>query len=276
MTASPSKITIFDTTLRDGERMPGVRMTLYQKVQIAELLEKMQIDVIEAGYPGAFRKDFDELLMVSKRIKQTAICGLAGSKPDEVIDVALALRSAARGRIHVYTPVQQKAIFNRSALLELIRQTLVLARNYSFDIEWSAFNALKSEPEFLCCAVETAIEGGATTINIPDTAGVAEPESFAGLIALLKRQVPNIDQVTLSVHCRDDRGLAVENSLAAIQAGARQVGCSIKGLGVRKGNADLGGILDAIAKHPDYYTNVKTDLLEQAAEQVTNIMSGRI
>ena len=191
----------------------------------------MQMDVIEVGYPGMFHKDFDELLMVSKRVKQTVICGLAGSKADEIVDVALALRSATQGRIHVYTPVQQKTNFNRAGILNLIRSNLALARHYSPDVEWSAFNALSSEPEFLCHAVETAVDSGATTVNIPDTLGTAEPESFAKLITLLMEQVPNINQATLSVHCHDDRGLAVENSLAAIEAGARQVECAINGLG---------------------------------------------
>lgn len=272
---TPAKIAIFDTTLRDGELMPGVKMTIYQKVQIAQLLEQMQVDVIEAGYPGVFRKDFDELLMVSKRVKQTAICGLAGSKADEIVDVALALRSATQGRIHVYTPVQQKSNFNTESILRLIHSNVTLARHYSSDIEWSACNALSSEPEFLCRAVETAIESGASTINIPDTAGTAEPASFMNLIIMLMEEVPNINRATLSVHCHDDRGLAVENSLAAVQAGARQVECSINGLGARKGNADLVKVVDAISKHPNYCTDIDSDLLKSAAELVMAIVSNQ-
>jgi 2-isopropylmalate synthase len=267
------KITILDTTMRDGELTPGVKLDIQQKIELAQLLEEMQVDVIEVGYPGAFRKDFDELFMISKRIKRGIICGLASSKLDEVIDVALAIKPAVRGRIHIYTPVNLKRQPGLSVdeSLNLICSSVKLARNYRSDVEWSAFDALNSEPDFLCRAIEMAIDSGATTINIPDTLGEALPDVFAELIEMVMNRVTNIDQATISVHCHDDRGLALDNSLAALDVGVRQIECAINGLGARKGNADLARVVKAIVNHSQYDTKVNPALLEQASELVTHI-----
>ncbi|MBW4520596.1 MAG: 2-isopropylmalate synthase [Scytolyngbya sp. HA4215-MV1] len=265
------KIIIFDTTLRDGELTPGVAFTLEQKIQLAELLDDMGVDIIEVGYPGAFRKDFDALLAVSKQVKQATICGLAGSKPDEVMDVALAIKPAIHGRIHVYTPVDvpRQARSTLDETLDLIRSTIQLARNYRDDVEWSAFNALKSDPDFLCRSFETAIQSGATTINLPDTLGNSAPEDFAALVQSVIQRVANIDQATIAVHCHDDRGLAVANSISALNAGARQIECAINGLGARKGNANLATVVTAIAQHPNYCTHVNLAFLDQASKLVS-------
>jgi 2-isopropylmalate synthase len=260
-----SKITIFDTTLRDGELTPGVEFTIAQKLQLSELLDDMRVDVIEVGYPGAYHKDSDALFMVSKRVQHAIVCGLANSISEEIIDVALAIKPAKRGRIHIYTPVHQ----SENETLTRIAESIQLARHYGDDIEWSAFNALNSDPDFLCRSIETAIYHGATTINIPDTQGTATPEQFLDLIRSVRHRVPNIEQATISVHCHDDRGLAVENSIAALDVGVRQIECAINGLGARKGNADLAAVVNAISNHAYYCTNL--NLQSQASELVTQI-----
>lgn len=246
-----SKVIIFDTTMRDGELAPGVTLNIHQKLNLAKVLEEMRVDVIEVGYPGAFRKDFDELFMISKQIKHSTICGLAGSQPDEIASVALAIKPAVQGRIHIFTPVN---LTNRSPLhqaqtLETIQDSITLARDYCADVEWSAFDATRSEPDFLCQAIETAIKSGATTISIPDSSGMTEPNEFSELLATIMNRVPNIERVTIAVHCHDDLGFAVENSLAALNQGARQIECSINGIGARRGNANLEDIVMALLAH---------------------------
>ncbi len=268
-----SKVIIFDTTMRDGELMPGVKMNADQKMSIAELLNQMRVDVIEVGYPGAFKKDFDEISIISKNVKEATICGLSSSKQEEIVSVALALKPAAKGRINVFTPINLK---NQSELseketLEIIKDSVSLARNYCADVEWSAFDAFRSEPDFLCKVVEAAIKHGATTVAIPDSFGTSSPEEFSALIAMIMNRVPNIDQVAIAVHCHDDLGLAVENSLAALASGVKQIECSINGLGARKGNADLEKVVSAIAQCPNYKVDIDTSLLSTASELVTQI-----
>ncbi|XHX81206.1 MAG: hypothetical protein RBJ76_03870 [Stenomitos frigidus ULC029] len=246
-----------------------------QKMQLAKLLDEMGIDVIEAGYPSAFRKDFDALFMISKRIKAATLCGLANSTPDEVINVSLAMKPSVKARIHIYTPVIAAKLSSLKAdeSLNLIRESIKLARDYRNAIEWSAFNALHSDRDFLCRAIETAIRSGATTVNIPDTLGDATPETFCALIQTVMNRVPNIDQATVVVHCHNDRNLALTNSIATLDIGVRQIECAINGLGARKGNADLAHVVAAIAHHADYDTNVNLELLSQASALVTQ-MSG--
>jgi 2-isopropylmalate synthase len=269
--ASKEKIIIFDTTMRDGEMMPGVTMNVDQKVYLAKLLEEMQVDVIEVGYPGAFEKDFDEIFSVSKQVKNAVICGLSSSQPDEITRVALALKPAIAGRINLYTSVHLKDgdQVSTQQTLELISNSITLARNYTEDIQWTAFDATRSHPDFLCQAVETAIRSGATTISIPDSLGIASPENFTGLIKNLVDRVPNLDQATIAVHCHNDLGKAVENSIAAIAVGARQIECSINGLGARRGNADLAAVVTAIAQQSEYSIEIEPVLLASASEWVT-------
>lgn len=271
--SSLAKILILDTTMRDGELTPGVNMTLEAKLKLAKLLEAMQIDVIEVGYPGAFPKDFDEIIAISEVVQESIICGLAGSKPEEISYLAQALKPADRARIHLYTPVniQHHSDVNQQQLLEVIRDSVSLARNHSADVEWSAFGAPRSEPDFLCKAIEVAIKSGAATISIPDTFGSLVPQQFSGLIEMVSNRVPNIEKATISVHCHNDLGFAVDNSLAALTCGARQIECSINGLGARKGNADLAEVVTAIANHQDYQVDVELSSLPQASELVAEI-----
>ncbi len=267
------KIIILDTTMRDGELTPGVKMTLQDKLKLAKHLEAIKVDVIEVGYPGMFPKDFDEIIAISGIVRESIICGLAGSKTDEISCLAQALKPAARSRIHLYTPVnyQHQSEMDEQELLEVIGDSVSLARNYCADIEWSAFDAPRSKPDFLCKAVEVAIKSGVTTISIPDTFGSLVPQQFSELIEMVSNRVPNIEQATISVHCHNDLGLAVDNSLAALAYGARQIECSINGLGARKGNADLAEVVTAIANHQDYRVDVEPTLLPQASELVAEI-----
>jgi 2-isopropylmalate synthase len=270
---SHKKVIIFDTTMRDGELSPGVKMSDRDKIQIAQLLDEMGVDIIEVGYPGNFAKDFDEIVSVSEVVKKATICGLAGSNSDEIIRVAEALRSAKRSRIHIYTPVniKDRSPLNKEKTWESIRQSISLAREYCDDVEWTPFDAPRSEPDFLCKSIEVAIASGATTINIPDTIGMESPESFSRLLQAIVNRVPNIDRAIISAHCHDDLGMAVHNSIAALGCGARQIECSINGLGARKGNADLAKVVAAIRDRSDYQVAIDPALLDVASELVTII-----
>ncbi|NET04541.1 MAG: 2-isopropylmalate synthase [Symploca sp. SIO2B6] len=267
------KVTIFDTTMRDGELTPSVKMNINQKVSIAKLLEEMHVDVIEVGYPGVFKKDFDEIFTISKLIKESVICGLTNSTPEEITSLALALKPAVRGRINIYTPVnlKQQSELTAKQTLEVIKNSITLARNYCTDIEWSAFDAPRSDHDFLCGAIEIAIKSGATTINIPDSFGSLSPEKFSELITMIVNRVPNIEKATISVHCHDDLGLAVDNSIAALSCGATQIEVSINGLGARKGNADLAQVVMAIDNSQNYRVDINNSLLAKASQLVSQI-----
>lgn len=273
------KVIVFDTTMRDGELMPGVKMNLQQKITISQLLEAMGVDIIEVAYPGNCQKDFDEVFNISKIIKNATICGLASSQKNEIISVAEAIKPAARGRIHTYTPVNIK---NQSRLgevqvLSTIKDSVSLARNYCDDVEWSAFDAPRSEPYFLCKAIETAIKSGANTISIPDSLGLSSPAEFSQLLQMIFNRVPNIDQAIVSVHCHDDLGMAVDNSLIALNCGVRQIECAINGLGARKGNADLAKVVIGVLNQGNYQIDIDTELINQASElvaQITGIEKG--
>jgi 2-isopropylmalate synthase len=270
---SDSKVIILDTTMRDGELMPGVKMNGREKIQIAQLLDEMGVDIIEVGYPGNFAKDFDEIVEVSKVVEKAAICGLAGSNPDEVISVAEALKSAKQARIHTYTPVniKDRSLPGKEKIWESIRQSVSLAREYCDDVEWTPFDAPRSEPDFLGKAIEIAIASGANTINIPDTMGMESPESFSSLLEMICNRVPNIDSAMISVHCHDDLGMAVDNSIAALGCGARQIECSINGLGARKGNADLAKVVAAIRDRSEYQVAIDLAAIDEVSELVTKI-----
>ena len=262
-----NNIRIFDTTMRDGELTPGVKMSMVEKISIAKLLEEMGVDVIEVGYPGKIEKDFDQVWNISKIIKNSIICGLASSNEDEIISVAQAIEPAQKGRINIYTNVNIKDA-KKEQVLETIQNSVSLAKHYCEDVQWSAFDATRSKPEFLCQAVEVAINSGATTISIPDSLGTATPEEFSQLIQSVIN-LSNID-IVVSVHCHDDLGLAVDNSIAALDCGVRQIECAINGLGARKGNADLE-IVAQVLKEKNYKTQINTSLINQASELVTKI-----
>ncbi len=245
--------------MRDGELAPGMTMNLSQKKAITEVLDAARVDVIEVGYPGVNEKDFDEIVAVSSIVKQAIICGLAGSNAREIEILGQALKNTSRSRINIYTNVnhQYRAKFKQQKLLDLIDRTITLARNYTDDVQWSAFDAVRSNHNFLYQAIEKAINCGANTICIPDSFGSENPEQFADLIGKIGDRVSNIDRAIISVHCHDDRGLAVDNSLAAIGSGARQVECSINGIGARKGNANLVEVIKKIKSMKEHKIDVR-------------------
>ncbi len=261
-------IVIFDTTMRDGELTPGVSLNLQEKLSIATLLEAIGVDVIEVGYPGRYDKDFQEIFEISKIIKNSIICGLASSNKAEIVSVVEAIKPAVRGRINIFTPVNLNSKLHEQTLAE-INASVSLARNYCEDVEWNAFDATRSEPDFLCKAIEVAIDSGARTITIPDSLGLANPEEFLQLLETIFHRVPNIDKAIVAVHCHDDLGLAVDNSMVGLSCGVRQIECSINGLGARKGNADLAEVVARISAK--YQVNIDNSLISKASELVTQI-----
>lgn len=269
-----NKIIIFDTTLRDGELMPGIKFNLQQKISVSKLLEEIGIDVIEVGYPGKSSSDFEQVLEISKIINNSTICGLAGAKESEIISLAKAIKPAKRSRIHTYNNVNLKGKdkIRLEQELESIRNSVSLARNHCEEVEWSAFDAPRSEADFLCQTIETAINAGATTVNIPDSLGLASPEEFSQLLQMIFNRVPNIDKAVISVHCHDDLGKAVENSLVSLNYGVTQIECAINGLGARKGNADLETVIQKIANSENYQIDINTSLISKASDLVTQIL----
>src|SRR5690349_4655567 len=277
--ATASRVVIFDTTLRDGEQSPGASMNLDEKIKIALLLEEMGIDVIEAGFPIASNGDFEAVSEIARRVKTSAVCGLARAGRGDIDRCWEAVRYAALPRIHTFistSPLHMKFKLQMSA--EQVHQAVIdsvsYARNLCEDVEWSCEDGSRSEHDFLCRTIESAIKAGARTINIPDTVGYAVPEEFAALIRMLFDRVPNLDKAIVSVHCHNDLGLAVANSLAAIGAGARQVECTINGLGERAGNASLEEIVMALRTRHDampYRSEVKTEYITRASRLVSAI-----
>ena len=276
---SNNHVTIFDTTLRDGEQSPGASMTPDDKVRIARILEEMRIDVIEAGFPAASPGDFAAVAAVAAEVKTAVVCGLARAIRGDIDQAAAALKPAARGRIHTFIAtsplhMRYKLQMEPYKVYDIAIESVKRARNLIDDVEWSAEDATRSEPDFLCRCVEGAIAAGARTINIPDTVGYTVPEEHGALIRMLFDRVPNIDKAVISVHCHNDLGLAVANSLSAVQAGARQVECTINGLGERAGNAALEEIVMALATRRDrmpFTTGVKTDMIARASQTVSAI-----
>jgi 2-isopropylmalate synthase len=279
MTAATDRVLIFDTTLRDGEQSPGASMNLDEKLKIALVLEEMGVDVIEAGFPISSAGDFEAVSRIAAAVRNSIVAGLARAARGDIERAAEALAKARRKRIHTFistSPLHMK--FKLQMEPEAVHQAVVdsvtHARRYTDDVEWSPEDGSRTEHDFLCRCVESAIKAGARTINVPDTVGYAVPEEFGRLIAMLKNRVPNIDQAVISVHCHNDLGLAVANSLAAVDAGARQVECTINGLGERAGNAALEEIVMALRTRADampYRTGVKTELITKASRLVSGI-----
>ncbi|MGF1672091.1 MAG: 2-isopropylmalate synthase [Rivularia sp. (in: cyanobacteria)] len=268
-----NKIIIFDTTMRDGELKPGIKFSLHEKISISKLLEEMGVDVIEVGYPGNSPSNFEQVLQISKIINNSTICGLADANKEEIIAVAQAIKPAKRGRIHTYNNVnlRNKEKLRLEQELESIKDHVSLARHHCEEVEWSAFDAPRSEPDFLCKAIETAINSGATTVNIPDSLGLASSEEFSQLLQMIFNRVPNIDKVVVSVHCHNDLGKAVQNSIISLNYGVRQIECAINGLGARKGNADLQAIVGEAVNLEDYQIDIKTSLISKTSNLVTEI-----
>jgi 2-isopropylmalate synthase len=273
------RVIIFDTTLRDGEQSPGASMNLEEKRRIAATLEEMGVDVIEAGFPIASNGDFEAVREIARLVRDSSVAGLARAAKRDIDRAWEALNGAARPRIHTFistSPLHMK--FKLQMEPEQVHQAIIdsvsHARNLCDDVEWSPEDGSRTEHDFLCRCVETAIKSGARTINIPDTVGYAVPEEFAALIAMLKNRVPNIDKAVISVHCHNDLGLAVANSLAAVAVGARQVECTINGLGERAGNAALEEIVMGLKTRHDrlpYQTGIKTEYITKASRLVSTI-----
>jgi 2-isopropylmalate synthase len=274
-----NRIIIFDTTLRDGEQSPGATMTHDEKLQVAELLDEMGVDVIEAGFPIASNGDFQAVSEISKIVKNAVVCGLARASAKDIDRAGEALRPARQPRIHTFigtSPLHRQHQLQMSAdqVHEAVIASVTRARSYTDNVEWSAMDATRTEPDFLCRCVEAAIKAGATTINIPDTVGYAVPEEFHSLIAMLLERVPGADAVIFSTHCHNDLGLAVANSLAGVRAGARQIECTVNGLGERAGNAALEEIVMAIRTRNDalpFWTNIDTTMITRASKLVSAV-----
>ncbi len=250
---------IFDTTLRDGEQSPGASMTKDEKVRIAKQLERMRVDIIEAGFPVASLGDFEAVRAVASTVTESTVCALARAVEKDIDRAAEAIKPAKRGRIHTFiatSPIhmQHKLRMTSDQVLERAIWAVKRARNYTDDVEFSPEDAGRSEIDFLCRVLEAVIAAGARTVNIPDTVGYNLPHQFGALIKTLRERVPNSNQAVFSVHCHNDLGLAVANSLSAVLNGARQVECTINGLGERAGNAALEEIVMAVRTRRDIFT----------------------
>ena len=277
--ADADRVLIFDTTLRDGEQSPGAAMNLDEKIRIAEVLEEMGVDVIEAGFPISSNGDFEAVNEIAKRVRDSIVCGLSRSALADIDRAGEAVRPAARPRIHTFIAtsplhMKHKLRMTPEEVHEAVVASVGHARNLVDDVEWSCEDGTRSEPDFLCRLVESAIKAGAGTINIPDTVGYTVPSEYHELVAMLRERVPNIDRARLSTHCHNDLGLAVANSLAAVRAGARQVECTVNGIGERAGNAALEEIVMALRTRRDampYTTGIRTELITRASRLVATV-----
>ncbi len=271
------RVVIFDTTLRDGEQCPGATMTHEEKIEVAELLDTMGVDVIEAGFPIASEGDWAAVNEIAKRAKNAVICGLSRAAPKDIDRCAEAIKPAKRKRIHTFlstSPVHMKWKLQKEPheVLQMVIDQVTRARSHTDDVEWSAEDATRTEHDFLCRCVEAAINAGATTINIPDTVGYTVPDEYFNLFTMLRERVPNSDKAVFSVHCHNDLGMAVANSLAGVRAGVRQIECTINGIGERAGNAALEEVVMAMRVRNDvlpYWTNVDATMLTRASKLVS-------
>jgi 2-isopropylmalate synthase len=276
---TPDRVRIFDTTLRDGEQSPGAAMTFEEKLQIAEYLDSMGVDVIEAGFPISSQGDFEAVSEIARRVKNATVCGLARAGFKDIDRAGEAVKHAAYPRIHTFistSPVHMKHKLNMgaNAVLDAVGASVAHARNLVADVQWSAEDATRTEHDFLCRCVELAIRSGATTVNIPDTVGYATPQEFFDLIRMLFERVPNIDKAVIATHCHNDLGLAVANSLAGVLAGARQIECTINGIGERAGNAALEEAVMALKVRKDlmpFTTGIDTRMLAKASKLVSTV-----
>jgi 2-isopropylmalate synthase len=273
------KVIIFDTTLRDGEQSPGASLNIREKVKIAHQLAKLGVDVIEAGFPITSTGDYEAVQEICRQVKGPVIAGLARARKEDIERAGEAIAPAERSRIHTFIAtsdihLRHKLNKSRDEVLQAASDAVCLARNFTDDVEFSAEDATRSDKEYLCRVVEAAIKAGATTINIPDTVGYTTPYEFAKLIDTIKNSVPNIDKAILSIHCHNDLGLAVSNSLAAVKSGARQVECTINGLGERAGNASLEEVVMTLATRKDFFgleTSINTQEIYQASRMVSSL-----
>ncbi|MBT4964237.1 MAG: 2-isopropylmalate synthase [Francisellaceae bacterium] len=268
---------IFDTTLRDGEQCPGASMDAKEKLEIAKALEDLKVDIIEAGFPISSSGDFKAVNLIAKNIKNSIICGLARTTEKDIDAVVESLKPAQNARVHTFIATSQihmqyKLKMSEDDVIEKAKHCVKYARNFVGDVEFSAEDAGRSEPEFLCKIIEAVIDVGATTINIPDTVGYTFPTEYGALIAYLIKNIPNSDKAVFSTHCHNDLGLAVANSLSGVLNGARQVECTINGIGERAGNAALEEVVMNIRTRSDLFpvsTNIKTENILKTSQLVS-------
>jgi 2-isopropylmalate synthase len=274
------RIVIFDTTLRDGEQSPGCSMNLDEKLLIARQLDVLGVDVIEAGFPISSRGDFAAVQKVASEVRRPIIAALARAKKEDIECAWDAVNKADKPRIHLFLAssdihLQHKLKITREQALQQTKQAVALAKSLLNDVEFSPEDATRTEPQFLCAMVETAIAAGATTVNIPDTTGYTMPEEFARIVTTTLRDVKGADRITLSVHCHNDLGMAVANSLAAIRAGARQVETCINGIGERAGNCAMEEVVMAMRVRPDHYpyeTGVVSEQIYPSSQLLSRVI----
>jgi len=274
-----SRVTIFDTTLRDGEQAPGFSMRIHEKLRLARQLDALSVDVIEAGFPIASDADAEAVKAVATAVRRPIIAGLARACAGDIEKAGWALRPAARSRIHTFIATSdlhlaRKLNMTREACLDAAISAVKLARRFTDDVQFSAEDATRSDADFLCRVIEAVINAGATTINLPDTVGYSTPDEVAEFFASVLGRVPNADLAVFSTHCHNDLGLAVANSLAAVRAGVRQIECTVNGIGERAGNASLEEVVMAMRVRPDrfpYPTAIDTRALYAASQLLTEI-----
>jgi 2-isopropylmalate synthase len=278
------RVKIFDTTLRDGEQSPGFSMNINEKVRLAKQLEQLGVDIIEAGFPVASQGDFEAVRMISQSLKKSHVAGLARAHDKDIERAWEAIQHAHHPRIHTFISTSDIHLThqlrkNREEVLQMAAAAVTKAKSYTDDVEFSAMDATRSDPDYLCQVLEAAIEAGATTVNIPDTVGYTIPVEFAELISYIKCTVPNIDRAVISVHCHNDLGLATANSLAAVLNGARQVECTINGIGERAGNTSLEEIAMILYTRKEYgqiETSITTQEIYSTSKLLTRITGVRV
>ena len=271
------KLIIFDTTLRDGEQSPGFSMNTKEKLELAKQLETLRVDIIEAGFPIASDDDAHAVSLIASEIRKPVIAALARCDPADIERAGEALKPAARSRIHTFIAtsdlhLERKLRITREQCIDALSAGVKQARGYTDDVEFSAEDATRTDMEFLCRVVETAVDAGASTVNLPDTVGYCTPEEIEDFFTEIRTRVPNAADVVFSAHCHDDLGLAVANSLAAVRAGVRQIECTINGIGERAGNASLEEIVMATRVRPDrlpYATDVDSTELFRTSQLLT-------
>jgi len=274
-----SRVIIFDTTLRDGEQSPGCSMNLSEKLQMARQLDRLGVDIIEAGFPIASDGDFEAVQSIATEIRRPIIAGLARTTRDDILRAWDAIRVAARPRIHIFLAtsdihLEYKLRITREEAIRQALEAVGLARSLCEDVEFSPEDATRTDLDFLCAIVEAVIDAGASTINIPDTVGYTTPREFTRIIETIRSKVRGADRATISVHCHNDLGLAVANTISAIEAGARQVECTINGIGERAGNASLEEIVMALSVRNDvmpFQTSVVTSEIYPASQLLTEL-----
>jgi 2-isopropylmalate synthase len=275
----PVRITIFDTSLRDGEQSPGCSMNVHEKLRMAHQLDRLGVDVIEAGFPIASDGDFEAVQAIAAAIHRPKIAALARACTPDIERAWQALKGAARPRIHVFLAtsdihLKYKLRMTRERCLEQARESVKLAKSFCDDVEFSPEDATRTDPDFLCAVVQAVVDAGATTVNIPDTVGYTIPSEYAKTIQMLRERVRGMEKVIISVHCHNDLGLAVANTLAAVEAGARQAECTINGIGERAGNASLEEFVMALRVRADRYpytTGVVSEQLYPASQTLSEI-----